>query len=555
MRRTWITLLVLGLAAAPGAAQVCELVEATTTPANGSLAQPAILGTNAYVAGGSAGIVRFDLSTRLAAELIGSTPTGGQAMDIAVDYFSSRLVVANGSAGVATVLIDQVGNPVITGSLDLGETIISVVGSAGQFVAGSQEGTIYTLAIGGDTVSLVGSAQVGGPVRGLAVSGSTAFCAAGTAGLVPVDLTNRSEPVPILPLDLGGSVVSVVTEGSLIFCGVDPVGLVSVRQSEGELYTASSLALPGAPTRMVSWGGRLYLVGPELGVAEADASLGTDVLLLSRLDLAGANGVALSADVLYVGRGAQGLAVVDATDCSQHGALPTARFIPAAARATGAADTYWVTDLAIANLTGSVAVCNLAYLAKNQANGNPLNTSLVLAAGEQQLLADVLASLFELESGNGALRITASHPDVKATSRTYNAAGAAGTYGQFIPASSRDQALEPGVVGSLLQLQENADFRSNIGLLNTTELTVQVEVDLYLGSGNLVGVRTETLLPFEMVQVDRIFATVGAGTVDSGFATVKVLTADGKVMAYASVVDNRSGDPIFIPAQTLTAGF
>jgi hypothetical protein len=296
------------------------------------------------------------------------------------------------------------------------------------------------------------------------------------------------------------------------------------------------------------------MVGPELGVAEADASLGTDVLLLARLDLDGANGLVLAGDTLYVGRGDQGLAVVDASDCSQQGVLPTTVFIPASARAVGAANTYWVTDMAIANLSGSVTTCNLAYLAKNQENSSPLNLSLILEPGQQLLVADVYSTLFGLDSANGAIRLITSHPDVKATSRTYNAAGTEGTYGQFIPALARSQALEAGLVGSLLQLQENTGFRTNVGLLNLTERSVQVEVHLYLGSGNLVGVRTENLLPFEMVQLDRIYTSVGASSVDSGYATVRVMTSGGQALAYASVVDNGSGDPILIPTQILTAG-
>jgi hypothetical protein len=246
--------------------------------------------------------------------------------------------------------------------------------------------------------------------------------------------------------------------------------------------------------------------------------------------------------------------VVDASDCSQQGVLPTTVFIPASARAVGAAGTYWVTDMAIANLTGGVATCNLAYLAKNEENSNPLNLSLVLQAGQQVLVQDVYSTLFGLDAANGALRLVASHPDVKATSRTYNAAGVEGTYGQFIPALARSEALEAGLVGSLLQLQQNAGFRTNVGLLNITERPIEVQVHLYLGSGNLVGVRTENLLPFEMVQVDRIFETVGATSVDSGFATVRVMTSGGRALAYASVVDMDSGDPILIPTQTLTTG-
>ncbi|HPA82318.1 MAG TPA: hypothetical protein PLS95_15975, partial [Thermoanaerobaculales bacterium] len=61
-----------------------------------------------------------------------------------------------------------------------------------------------------------------------------------------------------------------------------------------------------------------------------------------------------------------------------------------------------------------------------------------------------------------------------------------------------------------------------------------------------------TLQPFEMTQYDRIYNRVSAGVVDSGFAVVKVLTAGGKALAYASVVDNGSNDPIYIPSQPLS---
>ena len=52
----------------------------------------------------------------------------------------------------------------------------------------------------------------------------------------------------------------------------------------------------------------------------------------------------------------------------------------------------------------------------------------------------ISGSLFGLESANGGLRITTSHPDVKVTSRTYNLLGegnaggyaAGATFGQFL---------------------------------------------------------------------------------------------------------------------------
>lgn len=554
MSRTTLSLLLMSLAAGSAAAQVCDLVELTTVAAEGSLSQPAILGTSAYVAAGSAGIARFSLAQADNPVYVESYPTGGQAMDLAVDYFSSRLVVANGSGGVTSYQLDPAGVPVELGALAVEQTVISVASGTSRFLAGSEEGTLYVLSAGSGDMTADGAITLGGPVRGIAVQSSRAYCALGDGGLAVVDFSDPSDPQLVASVDLDGAVQSVVRDGSMLFCGVEGTGLVGVLVDGTTLLPSTSLALPAAPTRVVTWGGRLYMVGPELGIAEADASLGTDVLLLARLELAGANGLVLAGNTVYVGRGALGLAVVDASDCSQQGVLPTTAFIPASARAVGAADTYWVTDVAIANLTASVATCNLAYLEKNQENSNPLNLSLVLQAGQQILVEDLYSTLFELDSANGALRLIASHPDVKATSRTYNAAGTEGTYGQFIPALARSQAIEAGLVGSLLQLQENAGFRTNVGLLNITERPVEVQVHLYLGSGNLVGVRTENLLPFEMVQLDRIFASVGATSVDSGFATVQVTTSGGRALAYASVVDNGSGDPILIPTQVLTTG-
>jgi hypothetical protein len=83
---------------------------------------------------------------------------------------------------------------------------------------------------------------------------------------------------------------------------------------------------------------------------------------------------------------------------------------------------------------------------------------------------------------------------------------------------------------------------------------VDVDVELYTSSGNLLGIVSRTLEPYEMIQVNRIFDQVGAGLVQSGFAVVKVDSADGKILAYASVIDNQSGDPVYVAAQALVPG-
>jgi hypothetical protein len=57
-----------------------------------------------------------------------------------------------------------------------------------------------------------------------------------------------------------------------------------------------------------------------------------------------------------------------------------------------------------------------------------------------------------------------------------------------------------------------------------------------------------------MDQYDKIFDDMGAGEVDNGYAVVRVITDGGKVLAYASVVDNLSGDPVYVQAQPVIGG-
>ena len=227
----------------------------------------------------------------------------------------------------------------------------------------------------------------------------------------------------------------------------------------------------------------------------------------------------------------------------------------------GTANTYWVTDVAIANFTSGVATFNLAYLPQGSDNSAPLSTSMAIGAGHQMILADVLESAFGLESGNGGLRVVTSDVDVKITSRTYNAAGSEGTYGQFIPALTDSSAMAPGVTGTILQMRENAGangFRTNLGMVNLTGHDIQTRVRLYDSEGELLGTLSDadTLLrPYEMKQVNRVYNKVGVSELASGYALVTVTSDGAKALFYASVVDNGSGDPIYIPTQALEANF
>ncbi len=76
----------------------------------------------------------------------------------------------------------------------------------------------------------------------------------------------------------------------------------------------------------------------------------------------------------------------------------------------------------------------------------------------------------------------------------------------------------------------------------------QARVTLYAASGEVLGTPLVLSVPGgQWIPVNDVFARAGAGAQDLAYATVEVLTPGARVWAYASVVDNGTGDPTMVP--------
>ena len=111
-------------------------------------------------------------------------------------------------------------------------------------------------------------------------------------------------------------------------------------------------------------------------------------------------------------------------------------------------------------------------------------------------------------------------------------------------------ALAPGAAGVLPHLVRNALFRTNVGVANLGAAAVTARLRLYGEDGAAAGAPVDvTVPPGGLVQVVDPFGVAGAGDRDLAFATVEVLTPGGLAWAYASVIDNRTGDPTIVPLE------
>ncbi|MGV8040061.1 MAG: PKD domain-containing protein [Thermoanaerobaculaceae bacterium] len=234
---------------------------------------------------------------------------------------------------------------------------------------------------------------------------------------------------------------------------------------------------------------------------------------------------------------------------------PYAYVVPSVAHSTGAAGTNWRTDVGAINTSSQVATLHLAFF--DYTTGAQTSGTHSLGATQSIEWKDILTSKLgfaQASSVKGTLLVTSNRP-LAVSSRTYNQESATRTYGQSYPAlvvaypGGKDvEAVVNGRVGFIPLLRKNAAFRTNIGMVNLGTSPCSVSVQLVAPNGSFIGsLRTLTAGGRRWIQEDDIFTKAGAGNRDAAYARVEVATLTCQAWAYASVIDQATGDPTTLP--------
>jgi hypothetical protein len=230
---------------------------------------------------------------------------------------------------------------------------------------------------------------------------------------------------------------------------------------------------------------------------------------------------------------------------------PFAYLVATSAHKDGYNGTHWATDLVITNPGLADAVVRLYFMKGWQDNSGSAAHPVIVPLRRSLKLVDVVQTKFLENSASGAILVGADVPLI-VTSRTYNLTES-GSYGQFVEGFPLVQAFGPGATAWLTGLAQSVTdtvgFRTNVGLVNAGGQHVRVEIALYGGDGIWLGTKTVDLNPYDFQQVDKIFAGLAPSGVDSGYALLSTSTPGAVLLAYASVIDNSTGDPIAVPAR------
>lgn len=219
---------------------------------------------------------------------------------------------------------------------------------------------------------------------------------------------------------------------------------------------------------------------------------------------------------------------------------------------SGIGGTPWRTALAAA--AGDTA----AHVTLVYRSGDEVTTAAAtVPAGGSVAWDDLLVDRFRLDpdsSSAGTLEIISDAP-LAAFGRAYADLGDAGTYGQALPALAVGRggttSLAPGLLTGLRR--DDAGY-TNIGVLNLGAGPTQVRITLLGADGAASGTPlVRAVATGQWLQVNDVFTAAGAPDTSEAAARVEVVTAEGRVWAYASVIDRASRDPTTIPVAAVWA--
>jgi len=250
-------------------------------------------------------------------------------------------------------------------------------------------------------------------------------------------------------------------------------------------------------------------------------------------------------------RTAEHLTLVSGPAIMSQKRVPRRIVVPTSAHVSGINGTFWRSELEVVNRGTEVARYQLALLPRAGGEVSSVSPRFTLQPGAARRHRNLLQEVFGT-TGAGAVRVTALVGQVEVTSRTFTQSGS-GSFGQAVPGIPEEEAATAGRTVRLMGLSQAASradgFRTNLGMVNTGGVAVTIDVTLHAASGAVLGTVSETVQAETLTQIDEVLRRVTADPVVGGYALLRTTTPGASFLAYASVIDNRTGDPVLIVAR------
>lgn len=225
--------------------------------------------------------------------------------------------------------------------------------------------------------------------------------------------------------------------------------------------------------------------------------------------------------------------------------------IPVVASAPGLNNTDWRTDVSVVNL-GTADTSIVLLLLPEIRNGVPsfepviTEEPIVIAAGSQRTMRNIVETVFDMSDTKGALSVfSADGAPLVVSARIYTRGDDGGSYGQNVEGLLvANDAWTAGI-------SHDDFYRTNIGIYLPFDpapgTTTRFRIRVYDKDGEEVGIGT---INFSTAGVQQLsLSAFGVGTLLDGYVEFDALDPTVDFYAYASRVDQISGDAVFRQAK------
>lgn len=176
-------------------------------------------------------------------------PHVGGAMDVAIT--GNLALLAAGDAGLQIIDIGAPHEPQLVGSLDVGDSLNSVVARLEVAFLAGDAGLHVIDVTDAEHPHAMSLFETQAPVRGVALSGDYAYLATSSAGLRIADVSDPSDPRALGSLEARGRTVAVAVSGNHAYI----IETITEEYYRGTVLTAIDVSDPLSPRRVGSYEG------------------------------------------------------------------------------------------------------------------------------------------------------------------------------------------------------------------------------------------------------------------------------------------------------------
>lgn len=511
----------------------------------------ALSGDFALVAAFDDGLQVVDVSQPSSPSVVGAVEIPGQATAVSVE--GSIAYVAAMSSGLVVVDVSTPSSPQVLGTLDLGAVALHTAPAGDHVYVASYYSGLFSVDVSDPAHPILASqADPSGTARGVAVSGELALVADSRWGLVVVDISDPDNIAVTGWTETPGAgyhgafvgssfVLADDRAGVAVFdvagCGQGPeppradFSFTPAEPEAGDTVSFTDLST-GNPTNWGWWFSDDGSTSTEQNPTHVFTAAGAHEV---RLQVSNQNGSSNASRTIVVQPAAGELPPIDFPFAS-------ASVIPAAAHVGGAQGTAWITDLVLHNPHDEAVTLWLFYMESGLDSSDAEAARITVPANQSYLYDDVVSNVFGSNRSTGAIFVGSDRPLI-VSSRTYNNS-TEGTFGQFIAGVDLNDAMMSGESATVIQLSAGS-FRSNLGVANASSETIDVAAEIRSENGQLLETRYMRVPPWSHSQINGVLAAAGLPGAGDGYAVMRCLNTGARWFPYASVVDNRSGDPVY----------